>query len=93
MLTIMAWLKSFKNAVFAVIAGVLGFFVLWFRWSAVRFQRKAEEMKGKADRAEEQAKGYEAAHVVRKKADKAVEEVRAKQKPKAKRGHGLEGQE
>lgn len=89
----MLWLRNIKNALFAIVAGVLGFFVLWFRWSATRFQRKAEEMKGRADRAEEQAKGYEAAHVARSKADKAVEEVRANRKPKAKRRTGLEGQE
>lgn len=87
------WLSKVKNAIFAGIAGGLGFFVLWFRWSAVRFQRKAEEMKGRAEKAEEQAKGYEAAHVARSKAEEAVEKVRAEPKPKAKRRHGLEGQE
>lgn len=90
---IMAWLRNIKNALFAMVAGVLGFFVLWFRWSAVRFQRKAEEMKGRADKAEDQAKGYEAAHTARTNADAAVEEVRAKRKPKAPRRKGLEGQE
>lgn len=95
MTALILWFKGIKNMLFAAIAGILGFFVLWFRFSAARFERKAKEMKGKAERAEEQAKGYEVAHTARTRADKAVEAVRAERAatPKPRRRTGLEGQE
>lgn len=90
---IMAWLRNLKNAVFAVVALVLGALAIKLKWTAEKYKQKAAESAKDAEESKDVAAGYEAAHTARTKADEAVEEVRAKRKPKAPRRKGLEGQE
>jgi hypothetical protein len=90
MTALILWFKGIKNAVFAAVAATLGAGLMFFRWSAARHKRQAEEAK-------EVAKGYEAADAVRTKADKAVRKVtrqaKAQPKPDTKKRGDLESSE
>lgn len=90
----MLWLSNIKNAIFAGIAAVLGMFVMWFRWSAMRFEKQAKEAKAKADQESYRAAGAEAAVQSQAKGAEVVKKVQkkaaAKPKPNTKKRDDLE---
>lgn len=89
------WLANIKNALLAILAGALAVLALWAKVSSAKLKRTAQRAELRAARAEEIAKGYEAAHIARSKADQAVKDVieQEQRKPKAKLRRGLEGQD